>query len=74
MLSRVLGVILILASVILFILNTFLYLNSSAYFDYNKEVMSLSEAGVFFPYFFAALFFIFGNLLWRNKILTPKNH
>ncbi len=74
MLSRVLGIIFMLFSTIVFILNTFLYWNSSAYFDYNKEILSMSEAGVFFPYFFAVIFFTLGMLLWKNRVLTPKHH
>jgi hypothetical protein len=75
MLTRPLGAILMLVSTLVFFINTHLYLNSSAYLDYNTgEKLSLAEAKVFFPYMFIVIAFVFGRLLWNNHELEHKDH
>ena len=50
MLTRPLGAILMLVSTLVFFINTHLYLNSSAYLDYNTgQKLSMSEAKSIFP-------------------------
>lgn len=72
MITRVLGAIFIFLSSVAIVVNTFLFWNSSAYFDYNSEKLSMAKEGVFFPYFFAIIFFVFGVLLVKDKVLD--NH
>ena len=76
MLTRVFGVVITLLSVVAIIVNTFLYLNSSAHLDYNAAggKMSMPEAGVFYPYFVAAITLTFGILLIRDKELDSDHH
>lgn len=75
MLTKPLGAILILVSTLVFFINTNLYLCSSAYLDYNTgEKMTLSQAGVFFPYMVITITFIFGLLLWNNHEIEHKDH
>ncbi|MBX7224417.1 MAG: hypothetical protein K1X55_00165 [Chitinophagales bacterium] len=74
MLTRPLGGILMLVSTLVFFINTFVYMNSSAYLDYNTgEKLSLSEAKVFFPYMFIVIAFVFGRLLWKNRELNSHH-
>ena len=76
MLTRVFGVAITILSIVAIIVNTFLYLNSSAYFDYNAAggKMSLPEAGVFYPYFVAVITLTFGILLVRDRELESDHH
>ena len=76
MLTRVFGVIITILSTVAIIVNTFLFLNSSAYLNYNSEkgLMSLSEAGIFYPYFIAIITLTFGILLVRDKVLDSDHH
>jgi hypothetical protein len=76
MLTRVFGVVITLLSTVAIIVNTFVYLNSSAYFNYNAAggKMSLPEAGVFYPYFVAFITLTFGILLLRDRELDNDHH
>jgi hypothetical protein len=76
MLTRVFGVAITILSIVAIIVNTFLFLNSSAYFDYNAAggKMSLPEAGVFYPYFVAVITLTFGILLVRDRELESDHH
>jgi len=72
MVTRAWGVGIIILSVLVIIFNTFLYLNSSAYFDYNQGTISMARAGVFFPYFGAVCTLIFGLLLFNDRVLGEE--
>lgn len=73
MISNVVGAIFIVVSVIISLFNTFIFLNSSAYLNYNSPLKSMAEVGVLFPYLFALLLFIFGVLLAKDKELESHH-
>ncbi len=73
MISNVLGAIFIVVSVIISLFNTFVFLNSSAYLNYNAPLKSMAEVGVLFPYLFALLLFVFGILLAKDKELESHH-
>ena len=57
------------------IVSTFLYLNSSAYLDYNTgKLQTMSQAGVFYYAMFAFIIFAFGVLLAKDKVLNNDHH
>ena len=76
MISRVFGAAICFLSFVVILVNTFLLLNSSAYFDYNTTngKLSLAEAGVFYPYFVAAITMTIGILLVRDRVLESDHH
>lgn len=74
MLTRVFGAAICFLSFVAILVNTLLYLNSSAFFDYNAEKLSLAKAGVFFPYFVAAITMTLGILLVRDRELESDHH
>jgi hypothetical protein len=76
MLTRVFGAAICFLSFVAIMVNTFLILNSSAYFDYNNKPasMSIAEAGNFYPYFIAAITMTLGILLVRDRVLESDHH
>lgn len=68
MITKVIGVCLVVFSSIWMLITVFLYLNSSAYLDYNAPKITLAQAGVFFPFLVFIILFIFGVLLARDKV------
>lgn len=73
MITNVLGAIFIVVSVIISLFNTFVYLNSSAYLNYNAPAKSMAEVGVLFPYLLALVLFIFGVLFAKDKELESHH-
>ncbi len=74
MITKVFGVILILASSAVLIVNTFVLLNSSVVLPYhNVDKLTLQEAKVFFPYFVATLTLIMGILLAKDRVLESHH-
>jgi hypothetical protein len=72
--SKVIGVIFILLSVLVGITVTFVYWNSSAYLDYNTGAsMNLLERmtmeGIFIPYIVCLVFFVLGFFMTRDRVL-----
>ena len=72
MVTRAWGVAIIILSIIVIVFNYFLYLNSSAHFDYNEGTISMAKAGVFFPFFGAVCTLIFGVLLFKDRVLGEE--
>lgn len=73
MMTRVFGGAICFLSFVALLVNTFLYLNSSAHFDYNAGTKSLAQAGVFFPYFVAISTMILGILLIKDRVLESHH-
>lgn len=74
MMTRVFGGAICFLSFVVLLVNTFLYLNSTAYFDYNAGTKSLAQAGVFYPYFIAISTMILGVLLIKDRVLESDHH
>jgi len=76
MMTRVFGAAICFLSFVVLLVNTFLYWNSSAFLDYNsdKGLMTLAQAGVFYPYFIAIVTMILGILLVRDRVLESDHH
>lgn len=74
MMTRVFGAAICFLSFVALLVNTFLYLNSSAYLEYNAPVLSMAKAGVFFPYFVACITMTLGILLVRDRVLESDHH
>jgi hypothetical protein len=68
MITRVIGVCLLIFSSLWLLITTFVYLNSSAVLNYNKPTQTMPEAGVFFPFMVFAILWIFGFLLVKDKV------
>lgn len=73
MLSNVLGAILIVVGFIIGLFNTFVYLNSSAYLNYNAPLKSMAEVGRLYPFLLALLLIIFGILFAKDKELESHH-
>jgi hypothetical protein len=76
MLTRVFGAAICFLSFVAILVNTFLLLNSSAHFNYNGKpaTLTVAEAGVFYPYFIAAITMTLGILLVRDRVLESDHH
>lgn len=74
MMTRVFGGAICFLSFVALLVNTFLFLNSSAHFDYNKGTQTLAQAGVFFPYFVALATMTLGILLVKDRVLESTHH
>jgi hypothetical protein len=74
MLTRVFGGAICFLSFVVLTVNTFLFLNSSAHFDYNSGVVSMAQAGVFYPYFVGFITMTIGILLVNDKVLESESH
>lgn len=76
---KVLGAIFLVLSSMVAIVNTFLYLNSPAFIDYNTggEAMGVIEKmsvhGILIPYIFCAVFFVLGYLLSKDRVLEEAH-
>ena len=76
--AKVIGVILLLGSTLAGITLSFVFLNSSAYLDYNTGenmglVERLSVNGLMIPLIFCAVFFIIGFFLSKDRILNDTD-
>ncbi|MBK9328238.1 MAG: hypothetical protein IPM95_02760 [Sphingobacteriales bacterium] len=72
-LTKVFGAILCILGFVYFTVSVFLYLNSSAYLDYNTgKFQTMSQAGVFYYFMFSVILLGFGVLLAKDKVLD--NH
>lgn len=74
MMTRVFGGAICFLSFVVLLTNTFLFLNSSAHFDYNTGTQSLAQAGVFYPFFVAISTMILGVLLIKDRVLESDHH
>lgn len=72
MMTRVFGGAISFLSLGVITINFFLYLNSSAHFDYNAGVKTMAEAGVFYPFFVAGITLIIGIVLLNDRVLEPE--
>ena len=73
--TKVFGAILCVLGTVYLIVSAFLYLNTSAYLDYNSgKQMSFIQSGT--PYFFivAILILGFGILLSKDKVINNDHH
>ncbi len=74
-LTNVFGAILCVLGAIYLTVSIFLYLNSSAYLDYNAvKKLTLSQAGVFYFFMFSILILGFGILFAKDKVLDNNHH
>jgi hypothetical protein len=73
--TKVFGAILCILGTVYTLVSIFLYLNSSAYLDYNTgKLQTLSQAGVFYFLFFGILILGFGIILAKDKVLDNNHH
>ncbi|HUH75555.1 MAG TPA: hypothetical protein VLZ75_14265 [Chitinophagales bacterium] len=74
MMTRVFGAAICVLSALVIIINFFLFLNSSAHFNYNAGVKTLAQAGVFYPFFVGTITLIIGIVLVNDKVLESEEH
>lgn len=74
MMTRVFGGAICFLSFVALLVNTFLYWNSSAFFDYNTGTQTMAQAGVFYPYFIALATMTLGILLVKDRVLETDHH
>lgn len=74
MMTRVFGAAICVLSALVIIINFFLFLNSSAHFNYNAGVKTLAQAGVFYPFFVGTITLIVGIVLVNDKVLESEEH
>ncbi len=72
MLTRVFGGAISFLSFVVLTVNFFLFLNSSAHFDYNQGTKTLAQAGVFYPFFVGTITMIIGLVLANDRVLEPE--
>jgi hypothetical protein len=68
MITRVIGVCLLIFSSLWLLITAFVYLNSPAVLNYNAPTKTMAEAGVFFPFMVFIILWIFGFLLVKDKV------
>ena len=74
MMTRVFGGAICFLSFVVLLVNTFLYLNSSAHFDYNSGVKTMAQAGVFYPFFVGFITMTIGVILVNDRVLEFEDH
>ena len=74
MMTRVFGAAICVLSALVIIINFFLFLNSSAHFNYNAGVKTLAQAGFFYPFFVGTITLIIGIVLVNDKVLESEEH
>lgn len=73
--TKVFGAIFLALGTLYTTVSIFLYLNSSAYLDYNTgKKMTMSQAGVFYYLFFSVFLLIIGYVLAKDKVLGNNKH
>lgn len=70
MLGKAFGVAITLFSSSVITVIFFLFLNSSANFDYNEGTISIAQAGLLYPLIVAIIGWSFGMLLFKQKIFS----
>ena len=74
-LTKVFGAILCFLGTVLFLVTTFLYLNTSAHLDYNVDKqLTLGKVGLFVPYLIAVMMLTVGVLFARDRVLESHDH
>lgn len=74
-LTKVFGAILCILGGIYFTVSMYLYLNSSAYLDYNTgKLETMPKAGVFYFFVVSVLILGFGILLAKDKVINNDHH
>jgi hypothetical protein len=73
-LTKVFGAIMCFFGTVCLIVTTFVYLNSSAYLNYNVDKQpTVGQSGLFFYFFLGAVLLTFGILFAKDKVLD-QNH
>ncbi|MCO5247993.1 MAG: hypothetical protein M9887_03470 [Chitinophagales bacterium] len=72
MISRVFGAALLFLSSAVMLFIFFLYLNSSAHFDYNAPKVSLVGVHLFYPLMVTVIVFVFGIILVKDHEIEAK--
>lgn len=70
--TRVFGAAICVLSFVVLAVNFFLYMNSSAHFDYNAGVKTMAQAKVFYPFYVAGITMAFGILLVKDRVLESE--
>ena len=72
--TRVFGGAICFLSFVVLTVNTFLFLNSSAHFDYNAGTKTMAQAGVFYPFFVGFITLTLGIILVNDKVIEADPH
>lgn len=73
--TKVFGAILCVLGGVYMTVSVFLYLNSSSHLDYNTgKFQTMSQAHVFYYFFFAFIILAFGVLLAKDRVLDNDHH
>lgn len=72
--TRVFGGAICFLSFVVLTVNTFLFLNSSAHFDYNAGIKTMAQVGVFYPYFVGLITMTMGIILVSDRVIEAEPH
>ena len=73
--TKVFGAILCFLGTVIFLVTTFLYLNTSAHLDYNVvKKPTLGQVQLFVPYLISVIMLTIGVLFARDRVLEHHDH